>query len=173
MELFRWEEGPTGKEAPDSLARIRGRIVQCAVLPLKLACALGSGGAAAQGQAASAIASLIPFGAYIALEGVYAHAEGPAGTGARLSPYARALALACEAEFLGVLPARGMPEDPFASPWLGGDAARRPPSCALVVMQGEASRQAEQEAALRLATARWIICAYVGSLCQRGSSMVI
>lgn len=173
MEIFRWEEASYGKEARNGCTRIRGRVVQCAGLSSALASALASGGSMALGQAASAIASLIPLQHYFSIEGVYADAGGARGTSARLSPYARALASACEADFLGIISAGARTEDAFPYPVHGGRAEAKAPFCALVAMQGESSPQEEERIASRLSGTKWVICAYVGALWQEGREAVI
>lgn len=173
MELFRWEDGPLGNACSGKGARTRGRISQCAALPPLLSIAIREGGPVIIGQAASAIASLMPFDAYFAVEGVYAQAGHPGGMSARLSPYARALAAACEADFLGIVPTVGVPLEDLAGSAYSMVRNARASGTALVVMQAGASRQGEEEMASRIPGTGRIIYAYLSALWQDGAAPVI
>ena len=172
IELYRWEGGSLRPGAHGGLPRVRGRIVQRAAIPSGLASALCLGGAGMMAQAASAIASMIPLSAYMAVEGVYADA-GETHESLRLSPLARAFATASAAAFLGVASGQAGMDLASRSHSYMIRAARRPPRFALVVMQGETSLQAEERLAKRLPATSWFICAYVGRICQGGRGMVI
>ncbi len=173
MGLFRWEGGPKGKGPFNGGPCIRGRLVQCGSLSPGLDSALEKGGATILGQAALAMASIMPLDAYFSVEGVYAQAGPSSGAGARLSPFARALASACEADFLGIVPSRGAPAAVLQGSASGRRGKAMAPGCALVVMQGGFSRQAEEEAASRLTGTKRIICAYMGIFSQGGGATVI